>query len=126
MAHSGTRISNFAISSCPEAANTPAVTSSESPGRKNPTKKPVSTKTMAHTSSVPPHSIRPFTLKRVCNKCWIELIIFRAQSAACRREPEADQPLPMLAESPEEDARRLHSHTVTENEGILAAEFPLQ
>lgn len=34
--------------------------------------------------------------------------------------------LPTLGESSEEDARRLHSYTVTENERILAAEFPLQ
>src|SRR5579863_7240619 len=33
---------------------------------------------------------------------------------------------PTLAESPEEDARRLHPYTVTENERILVAEFPLQ
>jgi hypothetical protein len=31
----------------------------------------------------------------------------------------------ILAESSEEDARRLHTHTVTENEGILTTEFPL-
>jgi hypothetical protein len=31
-----------------------------------------------------------------------------------------------LAESPQEDARRFHSYTVTENERILAAEFPLE
>ncbi len=31
-----------------------------------------------------------------------------------------------MAESPEEDAHRLHSNTVTENDRILTAEFPLQ
>lgn len=41
------------------------------------------------------------------------------------------QPVPeglsaALAESLEEDPRRLHSYTITENEWILAAEIPLQ
>ena len=35
-------------------------------------------------------------------------------------------PVSGLAESPEEDARRLHPDTVTENKRILTAEFPLK
>src|SRR4029077_5312447 len=37
-----------------------------------------------------------------------------------------ENPSPTLADSPEEDSRRLHTYTVTENERILIAEFPLQ
>src|SRR5215510_8001908 len=41
--------------SAPVAATRPAVTSSESPGRKNPRRSPVSAKTMATRSPYPPH-----------------------------------------------------------------------
>jgi hypothetical protein len=37
-----------------------------------------------------------------------------------------ESPSPTLANSPEEESRRLHTYTVTENEGVLIAEFPLQ
>src|SRR2546430_13746213 len=42
----------------PAAEKIPAVTSRESPGRKNPTKKPVSTKTIAQMRGAPPERIR--------------------------------------------------------------------
>jgi len=41
-------------------------------------------------------------------------------------QPVDEFPSPRPAESSEEDSRRFHTYTVTENEGILAAEFPLE
>jgi hypothetical protein len=42
-----------------EVQKIPAVTSKESPGRKNPTSRPVSAKTIATRPRRPPHSTRP-------------------------------------------------------------------
>ena len=42
--------------------NSPAVTSSESPGRKKPTSKPVSAKITAVSATRPPQRISPWTL----------------------------------------------------------------
>ena len=44
----------------------------------------------------------------------------------CSIDPIMNYPSPTLAESSKEDAHRLHSYTVTENERVLTAEFPLQ
>ena len=49
------------MSRCPAAAKMPAVTSSESPGRKKPIIRPVSAKTMTTSMSSPPQRMIPST-----------------------------------------------------------------
>ena len=55
-------LSSGAASGVALVQKTPAVTSNESPGRKNPTSRPVSAKMTAAIAARPPKRIRPGTL----------------------------------------------------------------